>query len=111
MHRHWWTHDAVTASASSLLRTTYGNGGHVTTEVIGFPDAIDFVEAAFTGTTGSGCSRNIQLSSDLNPIALGAELEPILVKLIEVLTETGVEGSNIKQNLNVLEEVISWTDW
>lgn len=87
--------------------TTYGNGGHATTEVIALTDAIQFVEAAFSGTTDSGCSRNTELASILNPIALGVELEPILTMLLEVLATAGTADSNIKQNLNVLQDTVS----
>jgi pimeloyl-ACP methyl ester carboxylesterase len=92
----------------SVRFTTFANGGHVTTEVVGLPDAVEFVQAAFAGTTASGCSQNTKLDNLLNPIALGVELEPILTKLAEVLTAAGERDSNIKQNLSVLQNVISW---
>ncbi|KAJ5993815.1 hypothetical protein N7451_009539 [Penicillium sp. IBT 35674x] len=88
--------------------TTFANGGHATTEVIGLPDTINFVESAFAGTTQSGCSSNTELASILNPIALGVELEPILTKLLEVLTTVGTSDSNVKQNLTVLKDVVKW---
>ncbi|KAJ5923212.1 hypothetical protein N7454_008457 [Penicillium verhagenii] len=88
--------------------TTFANGGHATTEVIGLPDTINFVEAAFAGTTQSGCSSNTELASLLNPIALGVELEPILTKLLEVLATLGTGDSNVKENLNVLSDVVKW---
>ncbi|KAJ5928954.1 hypothetical protein N7466_007910 [Penicillium verhagenii] len=88
--------------------TTFANGGHATTEVIGLPDTINFVEAAFAGTTQSGCSSNTELASLLNPIALGVELEPILTKLLEVLTTLGTSDSNVKENLNILSDVVKW---
>lgn len=88
--------------------TTFANGGHATTEVIGLPDTINFVESAFAGTTQSGCSSNTELTSLLNPIALGVELEPILTKLIEVLTTLGTRDSNVKQDLYVLGDVVNW---
>ncbi|KAJ5759256.1 hypothetical protein N7520_006412 [Penicillium odoratum] len=88
--------------------TTFGNGGHATTEVIGLPDTINFVESAFAGTTQSGCSSNTELTSILNPIALGVELEPVLVKLLEVLATLGTSDSNLKQDLDVLNDVVKW---
>ena len=99
--------DAWCGYGANVKFTTYGNGGHVTTEIVALPDAIGFVGAAFAGTTTSGCSRNTELNSLLNPIALGIELEPILVKLIELLTKAGSADSNVKQNLNVFQETVS----
>lgn len=87
--------------------TTFGTGGHATTEVVALPDVINFVEAAFAGTTKNGCTRNTELGSILNPLALGVELEPLLTKLIEVLLSAGKSDTNIKQNLNVLEKPVS----
>ncbi|KAJ5225882.1 hypothetical protein N7468_007107 [Penicillium chermesinum] len=88
--------------------TTYGAGGHITTEVIALPEVIKFVEAAFAGTTDKGCTRNTELGSILNPLALGADLEPILIKLVEVLAKAGTGDSDIKKNLTVLEDVVTW---
>jgi pimeloyl-ACP methyl ester carboxylesterase len=88
--------------------TTFATGGHATTEVVALPDVINFVQAAFAGKTASGCSKNTELGSILNPIALGVELEPILTKLIDVLSHLGQSDSNVKQNLNVLNEVVTW---
>lgn len=88
--------------------TTFASGGHATTEVIGLPDTINFVESAFAGTTQSGCSSNTELASILNPIALGVELEPILTKLLQVLLTLGTSDSHVKQNLNVLTDVVKW---
>ncbi|KAJ5650688.1 uncharacterized protein N7484_004411 [Penicillium longicatenatum] len=88
--------------------TTFANGGHATTEVLGLPDTINFVESAFAGTTQSGCSSNTELASLLNPIALGVELEPILTKLLEVLSTLGTSDSKVKQNLHVLKDVVKW---
>lgn len=88
--------------------TTFAAGGHATTEVIAVADAVNFVEAAFAGTTTSGCTKNTELSSFLNPIALGLDLEPILVKLIDVLLTLGKSDENVKQNLDVLQETVTW---
>lgn len=101
--------DAWCKNGASVKFTTFGTGGHATTEVVALPDVINFVEAAFAGTADSGCSRNTELGSILNPLALGVELEPLLVKLIEVLLSAGKGDTNIKQNLNVLEKTISPT--
>lgn len=99
--------DSWCGNGANVKFTTYGNGGHATTEVIALPEAIKFVEAAFAGTTPSGCSRNTELASILNPIALGVELEPILTKLLDVLASAGQRDANIKQNLAVLQDTVS----
>lgn len=101
--------DSWCNNGADVKFTTFGNGGHATTEVIGLPDSLKFVEAAFAGKTKSGCSRNTELASILDPIALGVELEPILLKLIDVLAAAGKEDSNIKQNPQVLHKGISWS--
>ncbi|KAJ5467378.1 Lipasesecreted [Penicillium sp. IBT 31633x] len=78
--------------------TTYVSGGHATTEIIAIPDVIKFVENAFAGKTKSGCTKNIDLSNILNPLALGLNLEPILLKLIDGLANLGEEDKNVKSN-------------
>jgi pimeloyl-ACP methyl ester carboxylesterase len=95
-------------NGASVKFTSYSNGGHATTEVIALPEAVSFVQAAFAGTTEKGCSQHTKLDSFLNPIALGVELEPILTKLIDVLAALGRGDSGVKQNLNVLKDVVTW---
>lgn len=99
--------DAWCNNGASVKFTTFATGGHATTEVVALPDVIKFVEAAFAGKTASGCSRNTELGSILNPFALGVQLEPLLVKLIEILLSAGKGDANVKQNLNVLEKTVS----
>ncbi|KAJ5513504.1 Lipase secreted [Penicillium fimorum] len=81
---------------ANVKLTTYASGGHATTEIIAIPDAINFVQNAFAGTTKSGCTANTELGSVLNPLALGVELEPILVKLIDGLFHLGDQDSKFK---------------
>ncbi|KGO74723.1 Lipase, secreted [Penicillium italicum] len=78
--------------------TTFASGGHATTVIIGIPDAINFVQNAFAGTTKSGCTTNTELGSILNPLALGAELEPIVIKLIDALAHLGDQDSKVKSD-------------
>ncbi|CAG7956190.1 unnamed protein product [Penicillium nalgiovense] len=78
--------------------TTYARGGHATTEIIAILDVIRFVKDSFAGTTKSGCTENTELLSILNPIALGVELEPILVKLIDALFNLGEQDSKVKSD-------------
>ena len=91
---------------ASVKFTTYGNGGHVTTEVVAIVDALNFVSSAFAGTTASGCSSNTELNSLLNPIALGIELEPVLTALTEVLLLAGKGDSNIVNSLEALSSTV-----
>ncbi|KAG2413218.1 hypothetical protein HFD88_002407 [Aspergillus terreus] len=100
------TVDAWCGYGADVKFTTFGSGGHATTEVIALPDAIEFVEAAFGGTTESGCSRNTELASKLNPLALGLDLEPILVQLVNALSKLGEGDSNVKQNISVLKQTV-----
>lgn len=85
---------------------THGNGGHVTAEVVGLPDALRFVEKAFAGETESGCSENSILDNKLDPLALGVSLEPVLVKLIDVLAKVGHKDEKIMKNVKVLQETV-----
>lgn len=78
---------------------TIAAGGHATTEIIGFPGAFAFVQDAFEGKVGKGCSEKTILDETLNPLALGLDLEPILVGLLNGLAVAG------KQDVNILEDV------
>ncbi|GAB7327386.1 hypothetical protein MBLNU13_g11254t1 [Cladosporium sp. NU13] len=80
---------------ASVQFVTVQNGGHATTEIIGFPGAFNFVKAAFAGTIGSGCSQKTILDDSLNPLALGVSLEPILVGLLNGLAVAGRKDANI----------------
>lgn len=78
--------------------TTYASGGHATTEIIAIPEAIKFIQNAFAGTTKSGCTTSTELGNILNPLAFGAGLEPILVKLIDALTHLGDQDAKVKSD-------------
>lgn len=84
--------------------TTYANGGHFSTEILGAVGQVQFANAAFEGTTSSGCSENTVLDNELNPVALGASLEPILTNLLTALTNIGENDETLKNNLNFIEE-------
>lgn len=86
--------------------TTFANGGHATTEIVALPDAVSFVEAAFDGSTPAKCTTNTELKNSLNPFALGVELEPVLVALINALAQLGDMDQNVKQDVNVLAEPV-----
>lgn len=85
---------------------TYGAGGHVTTEVIGLPDALKFVDSAFKGSLGKACSSKTVHDSTLNPLALALNLEPLGAALIDVLAKAGKKDANIKSNPSVLKETV-----
>ncbi|KAF2211977.1 hypothetical protein CERZMDRAFT_112261 [Cercospora zeae-maydis SCOH1-5] len=81
---------------------TYAGGGHITTEIVGFPGAFQFLENAFAGTLGSsGCTTSTVLNGTLDPLALGLNLEPILVRLINALSALGKGDANLMQNLKI----------
>ena len=92
---------------ASVEFVTVANGGHATTEVIGFPGAFEFVKAAFAGTAAKGCSQKTILDDSLNPIALGVSLEPILVKLINVIGIAGRKDANIIADTSTLNRTVT----
>lgn len=99
--------DAWCNNGASVKFTTFANGGHITTEVVAIIDALQFVGNAFAGKVPGGCSRNTELSSTLNPIALGVALEPLLIKLVEVLATAGKNDANIMNNLSTFGKTVS----
>jgi hypothetical protein len=92
---------------ASVQFVTVQNGGHATTEVLGFPGAFNYVKAAFAGTAGSGCSEKTILDDTLNPLALGASLEPILVGLINGLAVAGRKDANIIRDTSTLNKTVT----
>jgi pimeloyl-ACP methyl ester carboxylesterase len=92
---------------ASVEFVTVANGGHATTEVIGFPGAFNFVKAAFAGTAATGCSQKTILDDTLNPIALGVSLEPILIKLINTLVIAGRKDANIIADTSTLNRTVT----
>ncbi|KHO01434.1 Lipase, secreted [Metarhizium album ARSEF 1941] len=94
--------DAWCGYGANVKFTTFANGGHITTEVIAVVDALQFVSDAFADKVPGGCSHNTELSSTLDPIALGVALEPLLVQLIEVLATAGKNDANIINDIRTL---------
>ncbi|KAK6435801.1 hypothetical protein LTR95_008016 [Oleoguttula sp. CCFEE 5521] len=92
---------------ASVHFTTVAAGGHATTEILGFPGAMAFVQSAFAGTTTPGCSQDTIDNDALSPTALGANLEPELVGLINVLLAAGKGDANIKADPSVLGKKIT----
>ncbi|OQO08296.1 hypothetical protein B0A48_06166 [Cryoendolithus antarcticus] len=92
---------------ASVHFTTVAAGGHATTEILGFPGAMAFVQSAFAGTTTPGCSQDTIDNDALSPTALGANLEPELVGLINVLLAAGKGDANIKADPSVLGKKVT----
>lgn len=90
------------ADGASVEFVTYDHGGHFTAEIIGFPGAFEFVESAFAGTTSSGCSAVSEVTDSLSPLALGLDLEPLLVSLLDALVDLGPKDVNVLDDLEVL---------
>ncbi|EGX89995.1 Lipase, secreted [Cordyceps militaris CM01] len=82
------------ANGANVRFTTYGAGGHATTEVIALLDALQFTSDAFSGRVPGGCDSKSVLTDKLNPLALGLSLEPTLTKLIGVLLALGQKDAN-----------------
>jgi pimeloyl-ACP methyl ester carboxylesterase len=88
--------------------TTYAAGGHATTLVLALPAIFEFVDKAFAGTTGySGCTTSTELTNTLDPLALGVDLEPILVNMVNGLILLGEVDENLLNNLGILAETIA----
>ncbi|EME38255.1 hypothetical protein DOTSEDRAFT_75726 [Dothistroma septosporum NZE10] len=88
---------------------TFGNGGHFTTEILGFVGAYQFVQDAFAGTVAkTGCTRSTTLNDTLDPLALGVDLEPVLVELINALAALGREDSNVQSDIGTLDQTVSF---
>lgn len=87
---------------ASVQFTSYGNGGHFTTEILGVAPAVEFAGDAFAGTLATGCSAKTVLNNTLDPLALGVDLEPIFVGLINQLAHLGEKDSNVLANLTLL---------
>ncbi|KAH0105990.1 LIP-domain-containing protein, partial [Aureobasidium melanogenum] len=94
------------ADGASVHFTTVANGGHATTEIIGFVGAFNFVNAAFAGNLTSGCSTSTELADTLDPLALGVQLEPVIVQLLNALAVAGRKDINIKNNITTLNETV-----
>ena len=94
------------ADGASVHFTTVANGGHATTEIIGFVGAFNFVKAAFAGTVAKGCSTETILDDSLDLLALGVSLEPVLVQLLNALAVAGRKDINIKNDITTLNETV-----
>ncbi|KAF2857367.1 LIP-domain-containing protein [Piedraia hortae CBS 480.64] len=97
------TFNAWCADGASVTFNTVKDGGHATTEIVGFPQSFKFVTGAFSATPTSGCNE-ITSTEDLEPLALGLNLEPITVKLINALNIAGHQDINIKNDPSTLKK-------
>ncbi|KAK4629553.1 Lipase 6 [Fulvia fulva] len=99
--------DTWCSNGAAVDFVTYANGGHLTTEILGFVGAYQFVQSAFDGKVAtSGCTRSTSLDENLNPIALGVSLEPILVRLIDALAALGRGDSNLRSDIGTLKQTV-----
>lgn len=80
------------------------NGGHFTGEILGFIPAFKFLESAFAGTAAGGCSRQTVLDNSFSPLALGVNLEPLLVGLLNALVQLGQKDANVRSNTAVISQ-------
>lgn len=83
---------------------TIANGGHFTGEILGFIGAFKFVESAFAGTAAKGCSRQTIVDNSFSPLALGVNLEPLLVSLLNALVQLGQKDANVRSNVATVSE-------
>jgi pimeloyl-ACP methyl ester carboxylesterase len=95
------------ADGASVQFVTVANGGHATTEIIGFVGAYEFVDAAFAGTTAKGCSMSTILDETINPLALGLQLEPVIVGLLNALVVAGRKDVNIINDIETMNTTIT----
>jgi hypothetical protein len=94
------------ADGASVHFTTYPSGGHLTTEILGFVGAFKFVKAALAGTVASGCSTSTDVASSLDLLALGLQLEPVAVQLLNALAIAGRKDINIENDIQTLNETV-----
>jgi hypothetical protein len=96
------------ANASTLYSDWCADGAsvHLTTEILGFVGAFKFVKAAFAGTVASGCSTSTDVASSLDLLALGLQLEPVAVQLLNALAIAGRKDINIENDIQTLNETV-----
>ena len=99
--------DAWCNAGASVRFITIASGGHAGGEILGFPGAYKFVQAAFNGTTESGCTQDDILDDKLNVLALGASLEPILTGLADGLAVAGKKDKNIIEDPSKSKETVA----
>lgn len=79
--------DMYCSNGATVHFTTYAGGGHITTEAAATVQLADFVSGTFNGsiTADGTCIRDAVNNATLDPMALGLDLEPILLSLISSL--------------------------
>ncbi|OAA58315.1 Lipase, secreted [Cordyceps fumosorosea ARSEF 2679] len=88
------TRDTWCADGATIKFVEYGNGGHITTAVLGLPDALQFADDVFANKIASGCTSKTVLDDTLNPLAFGISLEPLAINLINYLAALGKQDAN-----------------
>ncbi|KAI7499966.1 LIP-domain-containing protein [Hortaea werneckii] len=81
---------------------TYESGGHFTTELVATVEQAKFVESAFAGTASTGCSRRTAADPTIDPLALGLDIEPILINLITALGNLGENDIKLKNDMTAI---------
>ncbi|KAI7351543.1 hypothetical protein KC336_g22504, partial [Hortaea werneckii] len=81
---------------------TYQSGGHFTTELVATVEQAKFVESAFAGTASTGCSRKTAADPSIDPLALGLDIEPILINLITALGNLGENDIKLKNDMTAI---------
>ncbi|KAL3457034.1 secretory lipase-domain-containing protein [Aspergillus heterothallicus] len=94
--------DSWCSYGATVSFTTYTSGGHVATELHGVPDAVRWVDRAFDGDVGTGCTTNTKSVNSLNIESIGEGFEPIMEALGNVLGVVGIEDENVKKDVSVL---------
>ncbi|CEJ92810.1 hypothetical protein VHEMI08440 [[Torrubiella] hemipterigena] len=79
---------------ATIKFTTFAAGGHGTTALLGIPDALQFVNDAFSDNVAPGCTTKTLLNDQLSPLALGLNLEPLAVGLINAIAALGKKDAN-----------------
>jgi hypothetical protein len=69
--------DSWCDNGATVQFTTFESGGHATTDVVGIPSVLEFVQSAFDGQTVAGCSRSTAPGGVFDILALPLDVEPI----------------------------------
>lgn len=97
--------DTYCSHGATVHFTSYCAGGHFTTEILGIVQVIQYISDAFSGNIPSDgtCTRDTVLDSTLDILALGLNLEPISIELLNALGTLGRQDANVKTNVATLK--------
>lgn len=80
--------------------STFLSGGHLTTEITGLQNAMQFTDSAFAGTAHTSCFEDTVQDPKLNPANFLFNLEPVLVQLVNLLSSLGPDDSVLIYNIS-----------